>query len=104
MTGEVMGVMRCADCKKGFMACPECVNVVRIDPETGLPPDVVVLDGEARHNPNPDPAAFERSVKQPVCDDCVAYRNELTRAGSERARHHDGTVMLAADRHRMHHR
>ncbi|OKI00154.1 hypothetical protein A6A06_23600 [Streptomyces sp. CB02923] len=91
MTGEMLGIMTCAQCKDRFMGCPECVNAIRIDPATGLPPDVIVVDGEVHRNPNPDPEAVRRTVTRPVCDDCVAQ-------------HITGATELAADRHERHRR
>lgn len=100
VTGEYVALMKCADCKEGFTMCPNCVNAVRIDPETGFPPDVVVIDGKSKHNPNPDPEAVKRSVAQPVCDSCVQRRNDALRGDSPRAAHIVGVTMLAVDRHR----
>ncbi|MFC9651450.1 hypothetical protein [Streptomyces sp. NPDC056937] len=104
MTGEYVALMTCADCKAGFAECPECVNSVRIDPATGYPPDVVVIDGKSKHNPNPNPEAVRRSVARPVCDPCVTHRNEVLQGGTPEGAHIVGVTMLAAERHRRHHR
>ena len=75
MTGVELAILECANCGARFTACPQCVCAVRIDPQTGFPPDVRVIDGKAVHNPSPDPEAVQRSEKRPVCDNCVRRRN-----------------------------
>ncbi|MBB1251854.1 hypothetical protein [Streptomyces alkaliterrae] len=103
MTGDYLALMACVNCKRGFTACPECVNTIRIDPETGYPPDAVLVDGKARHNPNPDPEAVKRSAPQPVCDTCVMQRNEALYSGSPEGAHIGAVTTLAAERHKKGH-
>ncbi|MDH6108870.1 hypothetical protein P3T36_003001 [Kitasatospora sp. MAP12-15] len=75
-TAEATALLKCVQCKSSFWACPECVNTIRIDPETNLPPDVVVVNGEAVYTPDFTPEAMARSVKQPACDNCIQERND----------------------------
>lgn len=91
--------MRCANCGSDFMACPQCVCTVRIDPQTGFPPDVAVVDGKAVHVANPDPEAVQRAEKRPVCDDCVRRRNAIREGGGEDAAHMTGPWETAEERH-----
>jgi hypothetical protein len=98
VTGEYLALLRCVDCRNGFMACPDCVNTIRIDPATGLPPDVEVIDGKAVHK-EPDPEATARSVKQPVCDDCIRERNRTYDRGGEGVEHIYGYLETAEERH-----
>lgn len=102
-SGEMVMLGHCFNCGSQMIACPECVNTVRVDPETNMPPDVVIVGGEPVHNPSPDPAAVARAEKRLLCDTCVSRRNERTRAGGPDAAHHFGIVELAADRHRRNH-
>ena len=102
-TALALAILACADCKTGFMACPDCVNTVRIDPETGFPPDTQLVDGRLKHLANPDPEATGRSIKQPVCDVCVAFRNEEKRRGTPGTEHIERIEMLWAERHRNNH-
>jgi hypothetical protein len=88
---EFVLLFACVACGRRAAACPDCVNTVRIDPHTGLPIDVAVVDGQLV-TVEPSEQAHERSRTQPVCDDCVHRRN---------ARHPDRDArMTAADRHR----
>ncbi|OKH90466.1 hypothetical protein [Streptomyces uncialis] len=104
MTGEIMALFACADCKAEFTECPDCVCTIRIDPLTGLPPDVIRVDGRAVYNPDFDPEALHRSVKSPVCDACVKVRNTLIREGvSEPQLLKQGIFTLATDRHQTAH-
>lgn len=102
MTGGHLALFTCFSCRLEFTACPECVNTIRVDPETGWPPDVEVIDGKAVHK-EPTPEATARSIKQPTCDRCVATRNETWARGGEDAQHIEGYWELAEDRHRRAH-
>jgi hypothetical protein len=87
-------VFVCADCGLQSSACPECVNAVRIDPETGLPPDVEIVDGRAVPKTPPiSEDAVHRSEPCPVCDACISLAIRRGKAG----------LMTAADRHRRLH-
>lgn len=66
---------RCAACRTQFAACPQCVNTVAIDPETGFPPDVERGPDDQPVRVEPSPEAVARSVKTPLCDRCVATHN-----------------------------
>lgn len=96
--GESLALFRCVSCRRPFMACPECVNTVRIDPVTGCPPDAEIIDGCAVHV-EPTPEASARSVKQPVCDDCIRHRNEQFKRGGKRVAHIEGYTETAEERH-----
>jgi hypothetical protein len=67
---------------------PEAVCSVLVDPETGRPPDVGP-DGQAI---TPDPEAVQRSVRKPVCDDCMERANRARVAAGQ------APVELARDR------
>lgn len=85
----------CCGCKMESVACPECVNTILIDPETGLPPDVVILNGKAVRDLNPDPETVKRSRKQPICDHCITRRNKIIRGNR---------VLTSKERHERNHR
>jgi len=104
MTGVELAILDCANCGARFMACPQCVCTVRIDPQTGFPPDVRVIDGKAVHNPKPDPEAVQRSEKRPVCDDCVRKRNAIRQKGGKAAAHMEGPWETWEERHDRTHR
>lgn len=91
MPHEVI-IFTCFTCNTPSQACPECVNTIRIDPETKLPPDVQIVDG--RYAPIiPLRSAMERSEKQPLCDECVNV-----------ARHSGKTELVTSEeRHRTTH-
>jgi hypothetical protein len=72
---SIIGV--CFSCREPFMACPHCVNTLLIDPETNLPPDIVVVNNTYVHRINPDAEAVRRSVKELVCDECIEKRNDV---------------------------
>lgn len=95
--------LRCASCRAEFLACPDCVNTVRIDPATGYPPDVVVVDGRARHTDTPDAAAVARAVARPVCDGCIDARNAVWLRGGPDAAHMTGPVPTWRARHEVTH-
>ena len=74
MTGFELLIFDCAVCGMPSTACPNCVNMLPIDPETDLPPDVEVIEnGTARKRTDPEAIAesLRRSVREPVCDRCV---------------------------------
>ncbi|MBA9050797.1 hypothetical protein BJ996_007635 [Streptomyces phaeogriseichromatogenes] len=105
MTGDMFALFVCFNCQEPFTQCPECVNTIRIDPVTELPPDAVrdEVTGNLRHNPTPNPEGFARSVKQPVCDACVEARNMVYLEGRPEGEHIAGMWERAEDRHRRAH-
>ncbi|GAA2374395.1 hypothetical protein GCM10010404_32400 [Nonomuraea africana] len=64
---QMTTIGRCYGCKRTFSFIPGSVTTVTIDPETGLPPGMTVL-GTTRE---PTPEATARSVKEPICPDCL---------------------------------
>lgn len=105
MGGAYLALFVCFNCREPFHACPECVNTIRIDPVTELPPDSErdMSTGKLRHVENPDPAAVARSQKQPVCDGCIEVRNRVYLEGRPEGAHITGLWELAEDRHRRAH-
>jgi ferredoxin len=92
---EVLLLFTCIACGRPSLACPNCVTTVRIDPHTGLPIDVALVNGQPV-TIEPTAAARARSRHQPICDDCVRRRN---------ARYPDGQAWItAAERHDRTHR
>lgn len=72
-TVTVHGV--CFSCGCGVQGCPDCQLSVKIDPVSGLPPDVR-LDDTGKAVPKPvDPAALERATQALVCDTCIERVN-----------------------------
>ena len=63
----------CYTCGRSFASCAECVNTIKIDPVTLLPPDV----GPDRTPIKPDPEALARCVTELICDACVDTANTL---------------------------
>jgi len=59
-----------------FCFDPESVTSLRIDPQTGRPPDVNA-NGEPAE---PSQAAQDRSVREPICPDCCKRVNPDRRA------------------------
>ncbi len=98
--GYELAIMRCVNCKATFGACPQCVNTIRIDPETGLPPDARWEGRNLVHNPEPDPDAVMRSVAQPVCDNCIMGRNDAASAGNAAD---DRITLTSEERHHRFH-
>lgn len=96
MNGEklelVMGY--CAACKGPMTACPQCVNTIRIDPKTDLPPDVKAGPNGEPVRIRPTPEALARSKQVMLCDNCVRMRNsrydkehQIETAESRHSRH-----------------
>ncbi len=100
MAFETM-LFTCVNCKNPGAACPQCVNTIRIDPETGFPPDTLLIDGELFHCPDPTEEARARSVAQPVCDNCIEVRNKEARKGKAAD---DITYLTSEERHNRTHR
>ncbi|GAA3788038.1 hypothetical protein GCM10022226_03250 [Sphaerisporangium flaviroseum] len=65
---HITTIGRCYACKRTFGFIPATATTVMIDPETGLPPGMTVL-GSFRE---PTAEATARSVREPICPDCVA--------------------------------
>jgi hypothetical protein len=82
----------CAACGRRATACPDCVNMMAVDPETGLPPDVAIVDGTAT-TIEPTPEARERSKTHPLCDACVTAAIVAGKTD----------MMTAEQRHRLRH-
>ena len=76
MSGYMVGMDKCYVHGGVFMFDPETVVSVRIDPQTGRAPDVGA-DGEPCE---PEPGSVERSVRQPICDECMTRINPARRA------------------------
>lgn len=91
---DVLMIDVCYSCNDVFVSCPECVNVLRVDPLTGLPPDVELVYGRPMAI-TPVPGAVERSVKASLCDPCVIRVNQ---------RSPGKFPMTWAERHDRHHR
>jgi hypothetical protein len=89
----------CYVCGEPASACPECVNTVRIDPETELPPDVMLDENRNLRNITPDSNALARSVPLPICDNCVVAGNIVRSSAGETTK-----LMTAAQRHRDYHK
>jgi hypothetical protein len=70
---QITTIGRCYGCKRTFGFIPASVTTIMIDPETGLPPGMTVL-GTFRE---PTPEATARSVKEPICPDCVKKAKQL---------------------------
>ncbi|MGV9309611.1 hypothetical protein ACWENQ_07805 [Nonomuraea sp. NPDC004354] len=70
---QITTIGRCHGCKRTFGYIPATVMTATIDPETGLPPDMTVL-GTHRE---PTPGALARSVKAPICPDCVTRAKQF---------------------------
>lgn len=66
----ILLVFVCAGCHRPSSACPVCVNTIAIDPLTGLPPDVEMVNGAAAHK-TPSDEAKQRARQDPICDACV---------------------------------
>lgn len=73
MTEQVL-IGECYTCHDTMMACPDCVNTIRVDPVTGIPPDV--MPDRRTHNPSPDPEAVSRSIQHMLCDSCIKVAND----------------------------
>lgn len=102
---DALALFVCANCHEPFSACLSCVNALRIDPLTGLPPDAYWdEEGALQHFPVADPEAVERSVKMPVCDACVEERNTVYLEGLPEGAHIVGVWETAEQRHRRSHR
>ncbi len=91
---ETLLLYFCVACGCLALACPDCVTTVRIDPHTGLPVDIAVVDGRPVAV-EPTEQVRERSRPEPLCDGCVRRRNLLY---PQR-----GAWMTAAERHRRAH-
>jgi len=91
---DVLLLFDCYACTLLSLACPDCVNTVRVDPHTGLPIDRAVVNGRPV-TIEPTPQARARSRPEPICDNCVRRRNELY---PDR-----GVWLTAAERHRRAH-
>ncbi|MFI8452179.1 hypothetical protein [Streptomyces erythrochromogenes] len=102
MTGQTTALFACYGCKERFLACPECVTTIRVDPVTNRPPDAAIIDGKAVHV-SPDPEAAARAVQQPVCDGCVSLRNAAYLKGGPEAAHIESLWETTEDRHRRSH-
>lgn len=83
----IMG--NCGNCGAVTGGCPKCINTIGIDPETMMPPDVEISGGVAVRI-EPSPEAIERTVRMPLCDNCVIaaqqYKPELETEKSRHAR------------------
>jgi RNA polymerase sigma-70 factor, ECF subfamily len=73
---ETLLLYFCVACGRLALACPDCVTTVRIDPHTGLPIDIAVVDGRPV-TIEPSEQSRERSRPEPLCDGCVRRRNQL---------------------------
>lgn len=85
--GHELLIFVCINCKQSSAACPECVNTILIDPETNLPPDAAFQDNRLI-NITPDPEAVKRSVKTPVCDNCIGKRGDTLTSEERHRRNH----------------
>ncbi|MFG3405627.1 hypothetical protein [Streptomyces sp. NPDC048142] len=99
---DLIGMFHCFGCRVSFMACPDCVTTIRVDPMTNRPPDVAIVDGKPV-NVKPDPEGAHRSVQQAVCDACVGLRNARFERGGPDAVHIEGIWEAWRDRHRRAH-
>lgn len=81
-------VFTCTVCGKPATTCPMCTNAILIDPETNIPPDVMP-SGRGFKQIEPTPEAMARSIKKPVCDDCILQANEI----------HGGNIETSKSRH-----
>lgn len=89
-----MVIGHCGNCGEITAGCPQCLNVIRIDPETDLPPDVARNpNGEGFITIEPTLEAQLRSVQMPLCDVCV--EETMRRAP------HKGLI-TEEERHRQH--
>ena len=70
---QIPTIGSCYTCKRTFRFTPATVTTAMIDPETGLLPGMTVL-GTLRE---PTAEAVARSVKQPICPDCVKKASEF---------------------------
>lgn len=70
-TGFMALSFHCYACGSLATACPDCVVTVRVDPQTGLPPDVELRGGKPA-SIEPVPGAVARSTKEPICDACAS--------------------------------
>lgn len=68
--GEAIIMGNCGNCGAVTGGCPKCINTIGIDPETMMPPDVEISNGVAVRI-EPSPEAVERTVRMPLCDNCV---------------------------------
>ena len=71
MAGQALATGTCYMHDGLFTFDPDTVPSVLIDPQTDRPPDI----DEHGRPVEPDPAAIMRSVRQPICPDCVAKVN-----------------------------
>ena len=69
MTGYMFAMGRCWTCKNVFTFDPERVPSIGIDPEHGVPADMVP--------PAEVEAAMLRRVQEPICRNCLDRANEL---------------------------
>ncbi|MEU7862206.1 hypothetical protein [Nonomuraea sp. NPDC049141] len=70
---QIPTIGRCHACKRAFRFNPATVTTAMIDPETGLLPGMTVL-GTVRE---PTAEAVARSVKEPICPDCVKRASDF---------------------------
>lgn len=70
--GRFIAFGRCWGCGRSFTFDPDLVPSIPIDPETGWALDVDPRDGTLREFTADE---YARSVKQPVCADCVELAN-----------------------------
>ncbi len=73
---DALLLFTCYACIRPAIACPDCVTTVRVDPHTGLPIDIAIVDGRPV-TVEPTEQVRARSREQPICDGCVRRRNEL---------------------------
>lgn len=68
MSGRMKIISPCYIHHGYFMADPDNVVSVLVDPQTGKPPDV---------DPHPDGLGMDRAIQAVICDDCVREVNKV---------------------------
>jgi hypothetical protein len=76
MTGIMVATAPCYVHGGFFEFHPDFVVSVLVDPETGMPPDLVKDPGSGiLTRISPSPEAVDRSIARPVCADCCKRIN-----------------------------
>jgi hypothetical protein len=73
MEGQMLALGPCWGCGILFEFDPDWVPSIPVDPRTNLSPDLCTC-GEPE-------ACNERAVKQPICPDCMARREQARGGG-----------------------
>lgn len=69
---DILGMAPCFGCGRAFSFDPDDVPVILVDPSTGMPADLCHCDDDVA-------TCLGRSVRFPVCPDCMQIRQAALR-------------------------